>query len=52
MTKEERNLPAAPTKSEISLKKSSAAEKLKNVPDEVIVRAIRDTLRKQHEGNI
>jgi hypothetical protein len=52
MPKEEKNLPAPTKKSEISLKKSSAAEKLKNVPDDVIVRVIRDTLRKQHEGNI
>ena len=47
-----KDLPAAEKKREISVKKSSVEEKLKNAPDEVIARAIHDTITKQHKGNI
>ena len=40
---------ASTGKQEIKMKKSAKAEALKKAPDELIARAIHDTLVKQHE---
>ena len=43
-------LPAKTAKQEIRIKKNAKAEALKNAPDEVIARAIHDTLLKEHKA--
>ena len=45
-----KKLPAESPKQEIKVKKNSKAEVLKRAPDELIARAIHDTLLKQHEN--
>ena len=46
----DKKLPAQTPKQEIKIKKNSKAEVLKRAPDELIARAIHDTLVKQHEN--
>ncbi len=44
-----KNLPAKTATKEIRIKKSAKAVALENAPDELIARAIHDTLIKEHE---
>ncbi len=44
-----KSLPAVSEKSEIKLKESSNATAIKNIPDDVLVRAIREVLSREKE---